>query len=69
MPLLSDVFRVGQEAATGDTCLFVNANIVLGPDLLPTVAAVAAWAPRFLIVGQRWDTLIDQRLDALGPHW
>ncbi len=69
VPLLSDVFRVGQEHARTPSCMFLNVDIVLGPDVLDAVKATAAWSNRFLMVGQRWDTPIEGLLDDLGPDW
>ena len=69
VPLLNDVFRVGQEHARASCCVFVNTDIVFGPDLMHAVAVARDWSHRFLMVGQRWDTPIDHRLDELGGDW
>ena len=69
VPLLDDLFRRGQTAARADTCMFINADVVIGPDLLAAVKAAAAWADRFLLVGQRWDTPIDHLLEQRGAKW
>ena len=69
VPLLSDVFRIGQAHARGGCCVFVNADIVFGRDLLAAIRLTRAWSDRFLMVGQRWDAPIDHRIDELGADW
>ena len=69
VPLLSDVFRLGQRAARGGCCVFVNADIVFGPDLLSAIRLTSDWSDQFLMIGQRWDAPIDHRIDELGADW
>ncbi len=64
VPLLNDVWRIGQREARADWCLFVNADIILGPDVLETIVRMKNWAKQMLLVGQRWDTEIDGLVEA-----
>jgi hypothetical protein len=70
VPLLDDLWRIGQQDAAGDRCLFVNADIMLTDDLLPALRAVddVIDGP-YLVVGQRWDLQLDDRIDTTDPCW
>jgi hypothetical protein len=69
VPLLNDVWRIGQREARADWCLFVNADIILGPDVLETIVRMKNWAKQMLLVGQRWDAEIEGLVEARGPAW
>lgn len=74
VPLLDDLWAIGQREATADTCVFVNADIVLTDDLLAAVAAVRGRLDGpFLAIGQRWDLELDDDLAAratgAGASW
>lgn len=69
VPLLDDVFRRGQDAARGQICMFINADIILGPDVLTAMSIADRWSRQFLLVGQRWDTPIDSLLERRGSSW
>lgn len=62
VPLLDDLWAVGQRRARTPLCLFANCDIVLTDDLVPALDAVRAQLDGpFLAVGQRWD--LDLGLD------
>ena len=63
VPLLDDLWAIGQGEANADTCLFVNADIILTDDVLAAVAKVRQQLDRpYLMVGQRWDLALDDDL-------
>jgi hypothetical protein len=54
-PRLDSAFALADEAASEPLRCYVNADIVLGPDLLAAAKAVDAVSDRFLIVGQSFE--------------
>jgi hypothetical protein len=67
VPLLDDLWSIGQREASAQTCVFVNADIVLTDDILVAVAKVHQQIDGpFLAVGQRWDLELDQDLRSAG---
>jgi hypothetical protein len=64
-PLLDDVFARAQERAHYRYCCYVNADIILGDDLLRVLAQISL--PRFLLVGRRLELDLNTRLDT-GKH-
>lgn len=60
-PLVSSIFSLARNASQSPLLAYVNADIVLMPDFLQAAQQAAAQAPRFLMVGQRWD------LEVLAP--
>jgi len=59
-PLLDGVFARAHELAPDGLLCFANTDIVLASDF--TAAAKAITAPRFLMVGESWDTDVAGRL-------
>jgi hypothetical protein len=51
-PRLDSAFALADAAAHFPLRCFVNADVILGPDLLEAVRAVSAESERFLVVGQ-----------------
>ncbi len=62
-PLVSSIFELARQAGNSPFLAYVNADVLLGPDLLAGVQQVGRQLPRFLIVGQRWDVDVRQPLD------
>jgi hypothetical protein len=54
-PRLDSAFALADAAAQFPLRCFVNADIVLGRDLLDAARAVSGQAPRFLVVGQSFE--------------
>jgi hypothetical protein len=52
-PLLRSVFSQAEEEAVHPTLCFVNSDIILMSDFLPTIKRVRAERDRFLLVGRR----------------
>jgi len=66
-PLVSAAFRLAAAQARHELLCYVNADILLRSDF---PAAVARLPGRpFLMVGQRWDVAVTQRLDFTNPRW
>jgi hypothetical protein len=66
---LNAFFARAQEMARHPVLCFANCDIIFLPDLLEAVATVASHAPRFLMVGKRWDVDITQPLPFAQPDW
>jgi hypothetical protein len=54
-PLISSMLSLAREASTSPYLGIINADILLFPDLLQAIQAVAGKFKKFLLVGQRWD--------------
>ena len=63
-PLLDDIFSQVGRVASNDLLCYVNADIIFLDDLLPSVGDIARQLERFLVVGQRWDLEIEERIKA-----
>ncbi|NIS83320.1 MAG: hypothetical protein GTO14_24685 [Anaerolineales bacterium] len=62
-PYVSSVFSLAREAARHPLLCFVNADIIFLEDLLTATRRVRDRFEQFLILGQRWNLNITQRLD------
>ena len=67
-PLVSSVFRLARANARHGILCYLNSDVLLLDDFLPTVRRVRERLERFLIVGQRWDLGIRQALP-FEPSW
>lgn len=67
-PLVSSIFDLARRNSTSPLLGYVNADILLMPDLLPAAQQTAALTRRFLIVGQRWDLNVTEPLE-FNPGW
>lgn len=68
-PLLSDIFARVHRHASYPTLTYVNSDIILTSDFLPTVQQVVAQNPQFLMVGRRWNLDITEPIDFNHPDW
>jgi hypothetical protein len=68
VPLISDAFRLGQELASRSLVGYVNADIVLLPDLLPVLAALRGRKGPFLLTGRRRNLDVEEDLP-FGHDW
>ena len=48
--------------AANNILCYVNADIIFLDDLIPSVRDIACQVERFLVVGQRWDLEVEERL-------
>lgn len=62
-PLISSIFALVREASESPLLAYVNADILLMPNFINAGIQVLSQIKRFLIVGQRWDLDIRERLD------
>jgi len=65
-PLVSSIFDLARQAGSDSPYLaYVNGDILLLPDLLAGLQAIAASLGErpFLLIGQRWDLEVIERLD------
>jgi len=62
-PLVSSIFRLARQASQGRLLAYVNADILLLPDLVQVARRVADQVEQFLIAGQRWDLDVRQLID------
>lgn len=62
-PLVSSIFSLAREASDSPLLAYVNADIILFPDLVTAARQVSARMERFLVIGQRWDMDITTGLD------
>ena len=69
IPLLSDLWRIGQQHARSPIVCFVNADIILMDDFVTAVRRVSSEMTDFLMIGQRWDLELTQRLGELHGPW
>jgi hypothetical protein len=67
-PLVSSIFTLARQASDSPLLVYVNADMILLPDLITAAQSVARQVERFLIIGQRWDLEITQLLD-FSPGW
>ncbi|MCX6071598.1 MAG: hypothetical protein NTU91_12210 [Chloroflexi bacterium] len=65
-PRLDAIFAMARESAAHELLCYANADVILMPDLLTCAAEVASRFASFLIIGQRWDLDVRERLDFDG---
>ena len=66
-PRMSGYFQQAEEAARHSRMCYVNADIILFPDLLEAVAKVDL--PKFVMGGRRTDYDIEKPVDFTRPDW
>ena len=67
-PLVSSIFDLAHRASDSPLLLYVNADIILLPEVVAGARHVADQAREFLVIGQRWDLDVTQGLD-YSPGW
>jgi len=68
-PLMGDLFRLAQSAATHDTLCYVNSDIILLADFPQAVERVARFRDKFLMVGRRLDFDLAEPLPFGASGW
>ena len=63
------MFRRAQEIGRNQLFCYANCDIVLMADFRRALEAVSAAEPKFLMVGRRWDTEIQEAIDFGDAHW
>lgn len=62
-PLVSGMFKQADALATTDVLAFVSADIILTHHLMEAASIAMGWSPKFLLVAQRHDVDVRQRLE------
>jgi len=62
-PLVSSIFDLARQNSSSPLLAYVNADIILLPDLVIGAKQVMAQREKFLMVGQRWDLRQETGLD------
>jgi hypothetical protein len=62
-PLISSIFELAREYSRAPLLGYVNADIILMPDLLDASRSLIDQVKSFLMVGQRWDLDVTQAID------
>ena len=67
-PLVSSIFQVARDHAKYSTLCYINADMILMDDFLDAIRSVESNFPKFLVIGQRWDLAITDRI-TFGKDW
>ena len=62
-PLVHSIFNQARESSEGEILLYVNADIILLPEILDVITKIRELEKDFLIVGRRWDLSIIERIN------
>lgn len=62
-PLISSIFEIGRNMNKSPLLAYINADIIIFPEFLEVSQIVFQKFDRFLLVGQRWDMDIQNRMD------
>jgi hypothetical protein len=62
-PLVSSIFSLARAASESHVLAYLNADILVMPEILGVIRQVMAQEERFLVIGQRWDLDVTQDLD------
>lgn len=66
---LDDIFARAQKMARHDILCYANCDIILLQSFCEALTRVAAWSPKFLMVGRRWDTPMTRAIDFETSGW
>ena len=62
-PRIDSIFNLVREKSKADYLCYVNADILVFPDMLHALEMVLAQVDRFLVIGRRWDAAVTHELD------
>lgn len=62
-PRIDSIFHLVREQSQAEYLCYVNADILVFPDMLRALEEVRARVDRFLIIGRRWDAAVTETLD------
>jgi hypothetical protein len=65
-PLVNSIFALARQASDSPLLVYVNADVMLTPDLVKAARQVMSRTKKFLIVGQRWDLDMPKPFDFSG---
>lgn len=66
-PMVNSAFQIAQEVGRGSLMAYVNADIILTPNLLKVIENISL--DRFLVSCQRWDLDLDFEFDFESAGW
>jgi len=66
-PLISSVFKIAHQVAKHPLVGLVNTDIILMSDFLPALQTIHK--DRFLMVGLRWDLVLNEPIDFENAQW
>ncbi len=61
-PRIDSIFSLVKEKSSAEVLCYVNADILIFPDMLQTIDRVRSQVERYLIIGRRWDTAVTEPL-------
>jgi hypothetical protein len=67
-PMISSIFQLAREYTSSPLLGYVNADIILHPNLLAACCSLLSNVKSFLMVGQRWDLDVTEVVD-FSPGW
>lgn len=67
-PLVHSIFTQARESSSGEILIYINADILLLPEILDVITKIKRLEQDFLIVGRRWDLSITERID-INSSW
>jgi len=62
-PLVDSLFHQARKSSESDIFIYINADIILLPDILDVIKKIQQLEKDFLIVGRRWDLNISDELN------
>ena len=62
-PIIGSMFDLTRKAYPSQTYMIINTDIIVYPEILASIKQVSGQTGQFLIVGQRWDLDLENRLD------
>ncbi len=62
-PLVSSIFSLARAATESHVLAYLNADILVMPEIIGVIHQVVAQVERFLVIGQRWDLDVTQELN------
>jgi hypothetical protein len=68
MPLIRSLFTQAEAVSETPLLCYANADIIFMSDVVAAAQRAAAWHPRFLLVGQRFDADVKEPLE-FAPGW
>ena len=62
-PRIDSIFNLVRQRSQAEVLCYVNADMLLFPDMLETLEIIRAQVERYLVIGRRWDAAITDPLD------
>lgn len=67
-PLISSIFEIGRNLNESPLLAYINTDIIIFSDFVEIAQLVSSEFKKFLLVGQRWDMNIQNRIE-YSPGW